>query len=33
MMALRAQDAAATPVEAGETSVRIEVSGVFELAR
>ncbi len=33
LMAMRVQDAATTPVEAGETSVRIEVSGVFELAR
>jgi hypothetical protein len=33
MMAMRVQDAANTPVEPGETSVRVEVSGVFELAR
>ncbi len=32
LMAMRVQDAAAsTPVEAGETAVRIDVSGVFEL--
>jgi uncharacterized protein len=33
MMAMRVQGVPTTPVEAGETTVRIEVSGVFELAR
>jgi uncharacterized protein len=33
MMAMRAEAAAPTPVEAGELNIRIDITGVFELAR
>ncbi len=33
MMAMRAEAASPTPVEAGEVNVRIDITGVFELAR